>query len=425
MVGERSAQRIRREYLRAALRQDIGFFDTEMSTGDVMHGISTPSDVADIIDLDVGGAFCPPHLHVHLRLHGGLPRGVEGGLGGLLRHTSDDVLRHRLQSHLRRPRRSRRGKRHKSTITASLGIHSEELDLCDGCQASYRRAGEVAQQAITSIRTVLSFVMEDEMAAKYEEGLEKSAPIGVKTGFAKGAGMGVIYLVTYSQWALAFWYGSLLVAKGEITGGAAIACFFAVNVGGRYWFSLPMFLVVFNLNPIFPKANALSQGIGPVAVVLRAVCTGYGGSGAGVRGHRSNTGDRPVQLRRAGARVGERSSRVQRRRLRLPFSARHDDPSRSRSYDPSVQDSGARGRQIQWLREQIALLGQEPVLFPTSILENVMMGREDATRKEAIVACAAVNADSFISGLPDGYDTQVMLPPFFLKLCNKREQPKA
>lgn len=44
MVGERSAQRIRREYLRAALRQDIGFFDTEMSTGDVMLGIS--SDVA-------------------------------------------------------------------------------------------------------------------------------------------------------------------------------------------------------------------------------------------------------------------------------------------------------------------------------------------------------------------------------------------
>lgn len=67
---------------------------------------------------------------------------------------------------------------------------------------------------------------------------------------------------------------------------------------------------------------------------------------------------------------------------------------------------------IQWLREQIALLGQEPVLFSTSILENVMMGREDATRKEAIAACAAVNADTFISGLPEGYDTQVMLHSF-------------
>lgn len=80
---------------------------------------------------------------------------------------------------------------------------------------------------------MLSFVMEDDMARRYAEWLEQSAPIGVKIGFAKGAGIGVIYLVTYSQWALAFWYGSLLVAKGEISGGDAIACFFGVNVGGR------------------------------------------------------------------------------------------------------------------------------------------------------------------------------------------------
>lgn len=46
LVGERSAQRIRTKYLRAVLRQDIGFFDTEVSTSDIMHGIS--SDVAQI-----------------------------------------------------------------------------------------------------------------------------------------------------------------------------------------------------------------------------------------------------------------------------------------------------------------------------------------------------------------------------------------
>lgn len=45
-MGERSAQRMRREYLRAVLRQDISFFDTEVAAGDIMHGIS--SDVAQI-----------------------------------------------------------------------------------------------------------------------------------------------------------------------------------------------------------------------------------------------------------------------------------------------------------------------------------------------------------------------------------------
>lgn len=75
--------------------------------------------------------------------------------------------------------------------------------------------------------------MEDRLADKYAEWLEKSAPVGMRIGFAKGAGIGVIYLVTYSQWALAVWYGSILVAKGEISGGDAIACFFGVNIGGR------------------------------------------------------------------------------------------------------------------------------------------------------------------------------------------------
>ncbi|PHU23493.1 hypothetical protein BC332_08600 [Capsicum chinense] len=42
------------------------------------------------------------------------------------------------------------------------------------------------------------------------------------------ATIGVIYLVTYATWALAFWYDSILVSKGELSGGATIACFFAV-----------------------------------------------------------------------------------------------------------------------------------------------------------------------------------------------------
>lgn len=63
--------------------------------------------------------------------------------------------------------------------------------------------------------------------------------------------------------------------------------------------------------------------------------------------------------------------------------------------------------QVKWLRNQIGMVGQEPVLFATTILENVMMGKENATKKEAVAACVAANAHSFISGLPQGYDTEV------------------
>lgn len=100
-------------------------------------------------------------------------------------------------------------------------------------QNSYKKAGSIAEQAISSIRTVFSFVAEENLAARYDAVLDELVPVGKKLGFAKGIGIGVIYLVTYSTWALAFWYGSILVARNELSGGEAIACFFGVNVGGR------------------------------------------------------------------------------------------------------------------------------------------------------------------------------------------------
>jgi ATP-binding cassette, subfamily B (MDR/TAP), member 1 len=62
---------------------------------------------------------------------------------------------------------------------------------------------------------------------------------------------------------------------------------------------------------------------------------------------------------------------------------------------------------LSWLRSLIGLVGQEPILFATSIIENVMMGKENATRQEAIAACTKANVHTFVLGLPDGYDTQV------------------
>ena len=124
------------------------------------------------------------------------------------------------------------------TIRHSIQCFEFLFILCLQCfvgtQASYREAGSIAEQAIRSIRTVFAFVAESQMGSKYRQVLKKSEAFGAKIGFAKGAGMGLIYLITYSTWALAFWYGSLLISRNEIDGGAAISCFFGVNIGGRY-----------------------------------------------------------------------------------------------------------------------------------------------------------------------------------------------
>lgn len=63
--------------------------------------------------------------------------------------------------------------------------------------------------------------------------------------------------------------------------------------------------------------------------------------------------------------------------------------------------------QLRWLRNQIGLVNQEPALFATTILENIMYGKPDASMAEVEAAASAANAHSFIALLPSGYNTQV------------------
>ncbi|CAN6876284.1 unnamed protein product [Brassica oleracea] len=63
--------------------------------------------------------------------------------------------------------------------------------------------------------------------------------------------------------------------------------------------------------------------------------------------------------------------------------------------------------QVKWLRSQMGLVSQEPVLFATSINENILFGKEDASMDEVVEAAKASNAHTFISQFPQGYKTQV------------------
>ena len=63
---------------------------------------------------------------------------------------------------------------------------------------------------------------------------------------------------------------------------------------------------------------------------------------------------------------------------------------------------------LSWLRQQMGLVGQEPILFNESIRANIAYGKEGgATEAEIIAAAEAANAQEFISSLPNGYDTNV------------------
>ena len=83
-----------------------------------------------------------------------------------------------------------------------------------------------------------------------------------------------------------------------------------------------------------------------------------------------------------------------------------------RFYDPdsgSVKLDGVDLRQlnVKWLRQQIGLVGQEPVLFSGTIAENIAYGKPGSTREEVVEAAKMANAFSFIQEFPAQFDTDV------------------
>lgn len=83
-----------------------------------------------------------------------------------------------------------------------------------------------------------------------------------------------------------------------------------------------------------------------------------------------------------------------------------------RFYDPiggsiTLDGTDLKDLNVQWLRDQIGLVSQEPVLFARSIKENIAYGLPGATDEQIIAVAKAANAHDFISKFPQGYDTHV------------------
>lgn len=83
-----------------------------------------------------------------------------------------------------------------------------------------------------------------------------------------------------------------------------------------------------------------------------------------------------------------------------------------RFYDPKsgevlIDGVNLKEFQLKWIRSKIGLVSQEPVLFSSSIMENIAYGKENATLEEIKAATELANAAKFIDKLPQGLDTMV------------------
>ncbi|XP_076946969.1 ABC transporter B family member 1-like [Bidens hawaiensis] len=387
-TGERQSTKMRIKYLEAALSQDIQFFDTEVRTSDVVFAINTEAVmVQDAISEKLGN-----FIHYMATFVSGFVVGFTAVWQLALVTLAVVPL-----------------------IAVIGGIHTTTLaKLSAKSQDALSQAGNIAEQTIVQIRTVLAYVGESRALQAYSSALKISQKLGYKSGFSKGFGLGATYFTVFCCYALLLWYGGYLVRNNHTNGGLAIATMFSVMIGGLA------------LGQSAPSMSAFAKARVAAAKIFQII------------DHKSSV-DKNAE---SGVELDSVSGLVELKNVNFAYPSRPDvkilnnfslsvpagktialvgssGSGKStvvslieRFYDPTSGQVMLDGHDIKelklkWLRQQIGLVSQEPALFATTIQENILLGRPDASMVEIEEAARVSNAHSFIIKLPDAYDTQV------------------
>ncbi|CAL9082075.1 unnamed protein product [Musa acuminata var. zebrina] len=387
-TGERQASRMRARYLRAVLRQDIAYFDLNAGSGtEVITSVSSDSLVVQ----DVLSEKVPNFIMNGATFLGSYVVGFFLIWRLALVACPTVVL----------------------LIIPGLMYGRILMGLARKMREQYNKAGTVVEQSVSSIRTVYSFAAEDFTMAKFSAALDDSIKLGLKQGLAKGLAIGSNG-ITFAIWAFMVWYGSRLVMYQGEKGGTVFAVGASIIVGG-----LSLGSGLSNVK-YFSEASSAGERI---MAVIRRVPTIDSGSTEGEVLERVS-GD--VEFRRVEFAYPSRPDNFIFRDFNLKVPAGKtvalvgsSGSGKStvvalleRFYDPLggeilLDGVDIRKLQLKWLRSRMGLVSQEPALFATSIKENILFGKEDATMDEVVAAAKAANAHNFISQLPQGYDTQV------------------
>ncbi|KAM0868761.1 hypothetical protein ACQ4PT_041103 [Festuca glaucescens] len=387
-TAERQASRMRARYLAAVLRQDVEYFDLKVgSTAGVIASVSNDSLVVqDVLSEKV------PNFVMNTAMFLGAYAVGFALLWRLTLVSLPSVL---------------------LLIIPGFTYGRILIGLARRIREQYSRPGAIAEQAVSSVRTVYSFAAERDTLARFSAALEESARLGIKQGLAKGVTIGSNG-ITFAIWAFNVWYGSRLVMYHGYKGGTVFAVSAAIVVGG-----LALGSGLSNLK-YFSEASAAGER---VLEVIRRVPNIDSASDAGEE-LANVAGD--VEFKNVEFCYPSRpespiftsfSLRVPAGRTAALVGSSGSGKSTvvallERFYDPSAGEVALDGVDIRrlrlkWLRAQMGLVSQEPALFATSIMENILFGKEDATPEEVTAAAKAANAHNFISQLPQGYDTQV------------------
>ncbi|XP_066542047.1 bile salt export pump [Hoplias malabaricus] len=280
---------------------------------------------------------------------------------------------------------------------------------------AYAKAGAIADEVLSSIRTVAAFGGEDKETERYDKNLEEAQTWGVKKGTIIGIFQGYLWCIIFLCYALAFWYGSkLVIDTKELTPGALIQVFFGVLMGAM------------NLGQASPCLEAFASGRAAAKSIFDTIDRIPKINCFSEEGHKLDRVKCDIEFHNVKFNYPSRPEVKILDHLNLLVKAGEMTafvgPSGSgkstaiqliqRFYDPeegmvTLDGHDIRSLNIQWLRSLIGIVEQEPVLFATSISENIRYGRPGVTMEEIIKASKEANAYNFIMDLPQKFDTLV------------------
>ncbi|KAG2526997.1 hypothetical protein BBO99_00008158 [Phytophthora kernoviae] len=399
VTASRQSKRIRSLYVNAIITQEIGWFDLN----DPMQLSSRVTD-ATIAIQDGMGAKMSDLLHFSSTLVSGIVIAMVKGWELTL------ILMAVVP------------------FVAASGIFARKVIMSStkrGLQ-SYAQAGAVAQESLSNIRTVHMLNSVDHFVEKYGQELEGATAAGIEKAFAVGWGSGLMYSTIFFMYALGFFLGAVFIAHDNLDGntcsgsscydgGRVLTIFFAVMQGsmalGQAGPSLQAVYsacaAAFDVFELIKRSSLIEptnddQGkklqhvagnidIDHVRFVYPSrpeieVCRGYS-----------------LQIK-AGETVALVGPSGSGKSTVISLLERFYDP-----LEGSVKIDGedVRSLNVKWLRQQIGLVGQEPALFATSIMENIRHGRPSASNSDVIEAAKMANAFHFIMEFPEGFATEV------------------
>ncbi|PUZ76060.1 hypothetical protein GQ55_1G260600 [Panicum hallii var. hallii] len=387
-TAERQASRMRARYLQAVLRQDVEYFDLRAgSTSEVVTSVSNDSLVVQ----DALAEKVPSFVMYVSTFAGSYVVGF-ALLWRLTLVTLPSAL---------------------LLIFPGVAYGRALTDLARRIRDQYARPGAVAEQAVSSVRTVYSFVAERATMARFSAALEESARLGLRQGLAKGVAVGSNG-IAFAIYAFNIWYGSRLVMYHGYPGGTVFVVSSLIVIGGvslgsalsnvKYFSeataAAERTLEMIRRVPKIDSESAAGEELANVAgeVEFKHVDFCYPSRpGSPVLANFSLR----VPAGHTVALVGQSGSG---KSTAIALLERFYDPSAG---EVALDGVDIRRLRLKWLRAQMGLVSQEPAMFAMSVRENILFGKEDATGEEVIAAAKAANAHSFISQLPQGYETQV------------------